>query len=175
MNSDTFAAEISFDSIDLIRAAGFCGFKAIRELQASRCREVPRMSGVYLVLRNAALGSAFSSRSCGGRFKGKDPTVPVSRLERQWIEKAIVLYIGKAGGGRSNAVLQQRLWAYVRFGLGEPVGHWGGRLIWQLENCFDLIVCWRISGEEDAERLETYLLSKFSAHHGRLPFANLRY
>jgi hypothetical protein len=116
----------------------------------------------------------FSPASRGGRFKGKDPTVPISRLEKQWIDKAAVIYIGKAGGGRSNAQLQQRLWAYMRFGGGEPVGHWGGRLIWQLEDCLDLVVCWKPSGAQDAAQLESELIRAFVADHGARPFANLR-
>jgi hypothetical protein len=91
-----------------------------------------------------------------------------------WLDDAIVLYIGKAGGGDSSAVLQERLWAYMRFGAGEPVAHWGGRFIWQLQNCRDLIVCWKATGEGDAAKLESELIRDFVAIHGRRPFANLR-
>jgi hypothetical protein len=168
------ATAVNFDSLDAIRAAGFHGFNTIRELQTSRCSDVPREAGVYMVARNRAHECAFAARSCGGRFKGNDPAVPITRLHRYWIEDAIVLYIGKAGGGPSNAVLQKRLWDYMRFGRGEPVGHWGGRAIWQLENCRDLIVCWKPSGERDAAMTESELIHRFTAIYGRRPFANLR-
>jgi hypothetical protein len=166
--------EVDFSSFSTLRAAGFLGFSRIRDLHASLCGDVPRQPGVYLVVRDAAHSGVFAERSRGGRFKGKDPTLPVPRLRRLWIDNAIVLYIGKAGGGASGAVLQERLWVYMRFGAGEPVGHWGGRLIWQIENCHDLIVCWRASGDVDAAKLEGDLIRKFAMTYGRRPFANLR-
>jgi hypothetical protein len=166
--------EMDFSSLSKLRAAGFVGFSCIRDLHASRCRGVPQHPGVYLVARGPTHAGVFSTHSCGGRFKGKDPTVPVERLRRLWIDAAIVLYIGKAGGGDAGAVLQERLWAYMRFGAGEPVGHWGGRLIWQLENCHDLTICWRACGEADAAKVEGALIRQFAVSYGRRPFANLR-
>jgi hypothetical protein len=165
---------MDFKSVEAIREAGFVGFSAVRNLHTHRCDGVPREPGVYLVLRDVMRPRCFSPVSCGGHFKGKDPTVPVSKLEAHWIEPAIVLYIGKAGGGRSRSTLQERLWCYMRFGAGEPVGHWGGRLIWQLAHCQDLIVCWRPSIDHDAEELESKLIQDFSGIYGRRPFANLR-
>lgn len=165
---------MTFDSLDAIRAAGFVGVRTIRELQATRCRDVPQDPGVYLVVRQSSRVCAFSTRSCGGWFKGEDPGLPVSQLRQHWVDKAMVIYVGKAGGGRSKAHLQQRLRAYMRFGAGEPVGHRGGRLIWQLEDCLDLIVCWRPSGDQDAALTESELIRKFADIYGRRPFANLR-
>ena len=52
------------------------------------------------------------------------------------------------------------------------MGHWGGRLIWQLENHADLLVCWRATTEEP-RRVEESMLAALEIHYGRLPFANL--
>ena len=52
------------------------------------------------------------------------------------------------------------------------MGHWGGRLIGQLENHADLLVCWRATTEEP-RRVEESMLAAFEIHYGRLPFANL--
>lgn len=164
---------MNFSSVDAIRSAGFVGFSSVRDLQSLRCGGIPLESGVYLVLRDLKGHPHFAARSCGGRFKGKDPTVPIADLRRRWVDDAIVLYIGKAGGGRSRAALRRRLWDYVRFGAGEPVGHWGGRFIWQLEDCLELVICWRPSGEQDAAQLESELIRKFTETYGRRPFANL--
>ena len=166
--------KVDFSSFATLQAAGFVGFSRVRDLHASRCQGVPQQPGVYLVIRAPTDVRVFSTQSCGGRFKGKDPTVPVERLHRLWIDGAIVLYIGKAGGGDSGALLQERLWAYMRFGASEPVGHWGGRLIWQLENCHDLTVCWKACLEVDAAKREGELIREFAKTHGRRPFANLR-
>jgi len=65
----------------------------------------------------------------------------------------------------------------MRFGKGEPVGHRGGRYIWQLQDNKDLLMCWRpiIKGVEDPSAMESELLCEFVGTYGRLPFANLRY
>jgi hypothetical protein len=71
---------VDFSSLDALRTAGFLGFSTIRELQTSRCCDVPQEPGIYLIVRDPAQVYGFSQRSCGGRFKGKDPRVPVSLL-----------------------------------------------------------------------------------------------
>ena len=72
-------------------------------------------------------------------------------------------------------MLRRRLREYSRFGVGEPVAHWGGRMIWQLKNSERLIVAWREVGrEETAREFEQRLLRRFAElYDGRRPFANL--
>ena len=72
--------------------------------------------------------ATFAERSCGGWFKGKEPTVANAALVANWVENAEVVYIGKADQ------LKRRQTQFADFGIGKPVGHWGGRLIWQLPN-----------------------------------------
>ena len=68
-----------------------------------------------------------------------------------------------------------RLRQYARFGAGAPVGHWGGRYIWQLADSSELLVAWHvISWYEIARDYERRLLKRFAElHDGRRPFANL--
>jgi hypothetical protein len=47
-------------------------------------------------------------------------------LIANWVDGAEVVYIGKADQ------LKRRLTQFADFGGGKPIGHWGGRLIWQL-------------------------------------------
>ena len=68
------------------------------------------------------------------RFKNKAPTVALDALVANWVDDAEVVYIGKADQ------LRRRLTQYADFGAGKPVGHWGGRLIWQLPSPDQLIV-----------------------------------
>jgi hypothetical protein len=126
------------------------------------------------VLRSNTGPPRYSTTSRGGHFKGKDPTVSHAELSTNWVKGAFVLYIGKAGGGKSQSALRKRLWLLMRFGAGEAVGHWGGRLIWQLEDCADLILCWKPTGIIDAMEHESELMAAFRQTYGARPFANLR-
>jgi len=156
-----------------IQKGGFTGFLTISALQISRCCEVPKMPGVYLVLRPNTSPPNFLDRSTGGHYKGKNPKVRVRELDSKWIEGTLVLYIGKAGPGK--ATLRSRLNAYMRFGKGKRAGHWGGRYIWQLGQSGDLLMCWKVTSDEArAKPMESDLIRKFKKAHSKLPFANLK-
>jgi len=152
---------------DGLRSAGFVGFKSIASLRESKCAEVPSSPGVYMVLRTSGLPPQWLETSTGGWFKKRNPTVAVSVLEARLIQETPVVYIGKAD------VLRKRLRDYLAFGSGKPVGHWGGRYIWQLGDADDLIVAWKVV--EQPGVVEGELLRAFSARFGALPFANLRF
>lgn len=164
---------MDFSSIETLSFAGFAGFEPVAKLRENRCVNVPRLPGVYLITRPSSSSPRFRTVSSGGHFKGKDPSVPLSVLSACWIQGSPVLYIGKAGGAESNSTLRLRLSAYMRFGAGARVGHWGGRYIWQLEDCEDLVVCWRPCIEVDARQYEASLLEEFRLRYGHRPFANL--
>lgn len=99
-------------------AAGFAGFVSVGSLRDG-CQQVPESPGVYLVLRDADKPATFLERSVGGAFKGRDPSLETLRLKNEWVDQAAVLYIGSAGN------LRRRVDQLVRFGRGEPIGHWG--------------------------------------------------
>lgn len=158
-------------SADALREGGFVGFVPLVALQAS---DVPTAPGVYAVLRRTTASPVFLEASAGGRFKGKDPSAPSEVLGRKWVDGAEVLYIGKATpGSAGRRGLQKRLDEFRRFGAGEPVGHWGGRYVWQLADRDELLVAWNAT-HEDASVVESRMLRDFVAHYGALPFANLR-
>lgn len=124
-------------------------------------------------MRPNRTGPKFLERSTGGRFKGKDPKVEVSKLERNWVEGTVVLYIG-AGGLGATTTLRSRLRLYMQFGRGMPAAHQGGRLIWQLHDSSELLVCWKVTPQDDPGIEETRLMQAFETVHGKRPFANLR-
>jgi hypothetical protein len=155
---------------DVLRAAGFSGFLTFRELrQDGGYATVPTSGGVYVVLRRDGQPPEFADVSAGGHFKRRDPTVPIGALEARWIDGATVLYVGKA-----NA-LRRRLREFSEFGLGRPIGHWGGRLIWQLVDAPDLVLAWKTARPgEDPFTMEARWIHRFREEHGgRVPFANL--
>lgn len=108
----------------------------------------------------------FEDRSCGGWFKGKDPTVSRDALLANWVEGVEVVYIGKADQ------LKRRLTQFADFGAGKPVGHWGGRLIWQLANVEALCVAWKETPGQVPVEVEAELIAAFRRLHGKPPFAN---
>jgi hypothetical protein len=156
-----------------LTALGFGGFQSVGRLRASSLSSAPDGGGVYAVLRESDDPPQFLTRSTGGWFKRKDPTVPVSVLRSKWVDDAVVLYIGKADAGRSGRRgLRKRLSELLDFGAGRPIGHKGGRYLWQVGGSSEFVVCWR---EDPTPRAsETALLAEFKgAHDGTRPFANL--
>lgn len=146
-----------------LRDLGFVGFVPLRALHP-KCSEIPARSGVYAVTLEAR-PAAFLTLSVGGRFKGKDPTVPIGALEGKWLDETETVYIGRASS------LRDRVGLLARFGQGHAVGHWGGRYLSQIAAVEDLRVCWRL--ESDAVEAERELLDSFEVMLGALPFANL--
>jgi hypothetical protein len=158
----------SFSRIDL-EALGFEGWCTWAALRQAHFAAVPAGPAVYVIYRAAAAAPSFLGVNPGGRFKDKDPSVPLDVLTSSWVPGAHVVYIGKAD------VADRRLKQFARFGAGEPVGHWGGRYIWQLSDSDELLVAWHeISWVEQARQYEKRLLARFGELHGVVrPFANL--
>lgn len=153
---------------------GFLGFQTVKELRVSGIDGIPNKPGVYAVLRTQDTEPHFLPQSPAGRWKGRDPTVPVETLRKHWVPDASVLYFGKAGGTRTVSTLRGRVGAYLCFGGGAEVGHWGGRFIWQLRDSSQLTLCWKPVPGTEPRDAEVKLLQRFKQQHGRLPFANLR-
>ncbi|MFF2087366.1 hypothetical protein ACFVVM_26630 [Nocardia sp. NPDC058176] len=148
--------------------SGFTGFVPFADLPTS---SVPAAAGVYVVVRTATTPPVFVPVSPAGWFKGRDPSLPVSELQSSWVPGEPVVYIGKANLGRSGKRgLRTRLDEYRRHGEGKPVGHWGGRMIWQLADSADLLVAWR--AEVDARAVEKSMIAGFVEMYGRRPFGN---
>ena len=141
---------------------GFQGFVRFAELDPAN---PPMVGGIYAVLRESHGPPTFLEVSPAGRFKERDPTVTVQVLRQKWVEASPTVYIGKATN------LRKRLRQYRDFGLGRPVGHWGGRFIWQLADADQLIVAWKPT--ESPGQDEAMLIRRFREEHGALPFANL--
>ncbi len=155
-----------------IDLSGFTGWVRFEQLPAAG---VPTEPGVYVVLRPSSEPPTFLDISPAGHFKGKDPTVAVAELNSRWVPNERTVYIGKANlSADGKRHLRKRLDEFRRFGAGAPIGHSGGRRIWQLADHSELLVAWRVTEDADAAKVETKMLADFRSHYGRLPFANMR-
>lgn len=147
-----------------LEAAGFEGWQPFSALLESD--GVPAVGGVYAIWLEPPVAPDFLEANPGGRFKGKDPSVSAEVLEANWVTGAEVVYLGKAD------VLRRRLRDFARFGAGRPVGHWGGRLIWQHARSADYLVAWCPTPGQVPVDVETDLIADFRSIWGKPPFAN---
>lgn len=163
---------INFNDQDQLQKFGFVGFKSVDDLNKNP-NLIPAQMGVYLVLTKSNQNPKYLAKGVGGFFKGKDPNISMAELQANWVENARTVYIGKAGGITGSATLRSRLKQYLKFGQGKNIGHYGGRLVWQLEHHLDLIFCWLPMTEAEPRNLEKILLADFIKQYGQRPFANL--
>ena len=150
-----------------LAAHGFTGFVPVSRLRES-LNQVPPSKGVYAVLRRVEAAPSFLQTSEGGWFKRKNPTVDVSRLEAKWVTNTEVLYYGKAKN------LQERIGALLRFGRGDPVGHRGGRFLWQAQDSADFLIGWKPTPGQEPFGVECELMEEFKGTFGSWPFANIQ-
>jgi len=163
---------LNFNNINDLRKNGFTGFITVNELWIDKS-VIPKLKGVYLVLNPSYKNTKFINPGVGGFFKGKDPNVSISELRSNHVDNSRVVYIGKAGSPTGNATLNSRLGQYLRFGQGRNVGHWGGRLIWQIKSNSELVFCWKPTPDNDPREVEKQLLESFIYQFNQRPFANL--
>ena len=147
---------------------GFEGFVSVKDLKEDfKSGGIPKVEGVYHVLRLKDSEPEFLKKGTGGYHKGKEPNVCIDELRQNWIGAEPIVYIGKA------TELYKRIQQYIKFGSGKDVGHYGGRYIWQLADSDDLIVCWKCV--EDSRSVEAAMIAEFKMNHeGKRPFANLQ-
>jgi hypothetical protein len=161
-----------FQSLDKLKDFGFEGFKAIKDLKEDT-NLIPAQAGIYLILNLSKSNPDFLTIGTGGYFKNKNPNKELAYLSSKWINDTNVVYIGKAGGVNNKSTLKSRIKLYLEFGGGKPVGHYGGRLIWQLKNSSNLVVCWKTTGDTDPRTIEKQLIANFHVQFGDKPFANI--
>lgn len=171
-STDFISIDHNQDIVAQLKALGFKGFLSIKDVRQDYTI-LPKLRGIYMLLR-ADNSYKFVEDGTGGAFKGRNLNVPLTELHANWVESTPIVYIGKAGSSTNSATLKSRLKQYFQFGEGKPVGHWGGRYVWQLAGAENLLDCWKeILSPEPAE-VETQLIKEFTRFYGKRPFANLK-
>jgi hypothetical protein len=151
-----------------LEGRGFIGWVPL--LTASGSKLLPAEPGVYAVSYDLDKPATWPAKSVGGWHKGRDPSTDSKTLDSNWVEETDIVYLGK-----TDRALAKRITEFARFGNGEPVGHWGGRLVWQLPEPSRLMIGWKALQPAKAISTETELFTEFYATYGKLPFANLRW
>ncbi len=146
-------------------ARGFGGWVTL--VAFSELPNKPGRPGVYAVEYADGKPEKWPEQSCGGWHKGRDPSVSEDQMMANWVDGTTIVYIGM-----STRPLSKRLGEFAKFGAGKNVGHWGGRLIWQLPHISALRVGWlELDGYSPAQ-MEDELIAEFRGLHGKPPFAN---
>ena len=157
-------------SIGGLIAEGFGGFPTVADLRSGKWDQIPNEPGVYQFIFSCECPPGYLTMGTGGRFKGNDANVSIAKLEDEWVQGALIVYVGQ-----TKRNLRKRIRTMIRFGLGFPTAHRGGRLMWQLDGAERLQVCWKVIRDQQPRRVERALIKAFRASHaGKRPFANLR-
>lgn len=155
-----------------LREQGFTGFIRIADLDL---QDIPQQPGIYAVVWDGPGLPPIAERSVGGWFKGKDPSVPRSEAASRLLPGVELVYLGKASAGTTaSRGLRKRVSEFIQFGQGKPVGHWGGRYVWQIQNPGQLRIAWKAIEDADPRDEEKAHLESFKEEFGHLPYANLR-
>ena len=157
-----------FNSIESLKENGFEGFQSVEfYLDPKNKNVISQKQGVYLVLMPVGSKLEFIEKNPAGIRGGRNPTVPIIELKKKFVQDTLVLYIGKAKR------LRERIHCYLKHGQGsDSAAHWGGRMIWQLKDSKNLLVCWKISEKVDSFEDERDLINSFCEFYKMRPFAN---
>jgi hypothetical protein len=163
--------------IDELKADGFIGFVPLRSFQkVSILREGLDAEGVYAVVRESVMRPVFLEDT---HPKPRPKIYTAGDAEARWINGAQILYFGKGPlrkprHGRRQG-LAQRIHEMRAHGYAGAANHYGGKLLWQVEDRGTLLVAWKVVADGAADATETALIKRFMATDDshRTPFANV--
>ena len=163
--------------IDDLRADGFGGFLQLKSfLKVAVAGNGPDVEGVYAIVRESAARPAFKEDA---HRKPRPKIYSAAEAEARWVEGAQTLYLGKGPLRKLSKVrrqgLAQRLHELRAHGYDGAANHYGGKLLWQIDDMDSLIVAWKVLPAGAADASETALIHRFmnkdSLH--RAPYANI--
>ena len=113
---------------------------AINELFDSRCSNVPKTSGVYFVkapndFKVEICETSVSFESIKNKLLLYNKSLLNDKYEK--LKEKEILYIGKANCKNG---LHERIKQYIMYGYKKSKIHQGGRAIWQIDKCENLII-----------------------------------
>lgn len=144
----------------------------IAYLHANGYIDIPIDKGIYIIKKPCDLAIKFLDKTTAiTDFKSKRLLYDVEILKNKYsgLQDKNILYIGKAACKKG---LRQRIGQYIDYGYNEGKIHRGGRAIWQIENCEQLIIDFYCC--EECEQEEKSLLKNYKILNGNYPLANWR-
>lgn len=163
--------------IDDLRADGFSGFIPLKSfLKDAVIGDRPDVEGVYAIVRESAARPAFREDV----HRNPRPKIySAAEAEARWVDGAQTLYLGKGplrklSKGRRQG-LAQRLHELRAHGYDGSANHYGGKLLWQIDDMDSLIVAWKVLPAGAADANETALIHRFMKMDSlrRAPYANI--
>lgn len=129
----------------------------------------PTDSGIYVIDVPKGFQVKFINATTAiDVFNGRSMLYPAEELQEKYEQSdKRRLYIGKAAGENG---LRQRLRQMTQYGWRNATNKRGGRAIWQIENCYELLVGYHVC--ENPRIKETEALSKYIEDFGVMPVAN---
>ena len=164
-------------TIDDLQADGFVGFVPLAAFEKPFVMgDGPDVEGVYVVLRESAVRPTFREDT---HRKPRSKIYTAAQAEAEWVDGSQMLYVGKGPlrkprRGRRQG-LAQRINEMRAHGHDGGANHYGGKLLWQIEDTDSLLIAWKVLIEGTADDVETALIRRFmdQAESGRTPYANI--
>lgn len=143
----------------------FCTFSNLEE---NGYNDIPNEPGLYVVLMPNNFTPIFTDTSTAiSEFRGRNLLATIETLQENWVKNSRILYIGKSNN------LNRRFREFVRYGYGLGVNKRGGRYIWQLVNCHNLLIGY-VTDNNPRETEHQLIVNFRNNHNGKRPFANLQ-
>ena len=163
-------------SIEDLREYGFVGFVPLKDWDESRVVGVTQSEGegVYVVVRDATDVPIFLDEH---HRKPRPKRWSAAAAADRWVPGVQVLYFGKGPLRSSTAKRRKGLACRVgelqRHGYRGGANHYGGKLLWQIDDADALLIAWKPLAEGESAAIESGRIRGFDRIMGRQPFANV--
>ena len=134
-------------------------YHTIQELHDTNCATIPEDGGIYVVDVPKGFRVIFTDTTTAIEvFNGRSMLYPAEELQEKYVRSDMSrLYIGKAAGASG---LRQRLHQMILYGWRNATNKRGGRAIWQINHCYDLLVGYHVCENprvKEAEAINKYI------------------
>jgi hypothetical protein len=163
-------------SISDLRRYGFVGFVPLKDWDKSHVLDANKLDveGVYVVVRESTETPMFLGEN---HRKPRPKRWSVQDAEGRWVTGVQVLYFGKGPLRSLNAKrrlgLAGRIRELQKHGYEGGANHYGGKLLWQVQDADSLLIAWKVLGEGASASVESGLIRGFEEVMGQQPYANI--